>query len=74
MQLKIMIIIRVILQFLFLIYDRFSVLVRCLRLDAIHYLDRLYDLVDIFLRLRPRIRQPFAAYRGYDKKKWKNQS
>ena len=56
MQLKVMIIVRVILQCLFLIYDRFSVLVRCLRLDAIHYRDRLYDLVDIFLRLRPRIR------------------
>lgn len=37
-----------------LIYDRFSVLVRCLRLDALHYRDRLYNLVDVFLRLRPR--------------------
>lgn len=52
MQLKVMIIVRVILQCLFLIYDRFSSFVRCLRLDAIHYRDRLYDLVDIFLRLR----------------------
>jgi hypothetical protein len=61
MRLKVMIIIRVILQFLCLIYDRFSVLVRCLRLDALHYRDRPYNLVDVFFEVEAKDKATFYS-------------